>query len=143
MDFSGNQCEVTVASIKEIAASISDAEVVVMQQLWAESPLSAQEVIERLRRHGTVHPKTIKTLINRLLNKGALRYKEESRKYLYIPVVKKTDFYRIKTESFLNKFFDGELSPLVSFFSSQKKLSEKQIEELKQLVDKLEADNDD
>jgi BlaI family transcriptional regulator, penicillinase repressor len=132
-----------MANIKEIAASISDAEMVVLQQLWNEAPLSAQDIIERLKRHGTVHPKTIKTLINRLLNKGALRFKEENRKYLYMPVLKKTDFYRIKTESFLNKFFDGELSPLLSFFSSQKKLSEKQIEELKQLVDKLEADNDD
>jgi BlaI family penicillinase repressor len=132
-----------MASIKEIAASISDAEMVVLQQLWDEAPLSAQEIIERLKRHGTVHPKTIKTLINRLLNKGALKYKEENRKYLYMPVLKKTDFYRIKTESFLNKFFDGELSPLVTFFSSQKKLSEKQIEELKLLVDKLEADHDD
>jgi BlaI family transcriptional regulator, penicillinase repressor len=132
-----------MATIKEIAASISDAEVVILQQLWAESPLAAQEIIERLKRHGTVHPKTIKTLINRLLNKGALKYKEENRKYLYIPVVKKADFYRFKTETFLDKFFDGELSPLVTFFSSQKKLSEKQIDELKQLVDKLEADNND
>ena len=132
-----------MATIKEIAASISDAEVVILQQLWSESPLAAQEIIERLKRHGTVHPKTIKTLINRLLNKGALKYKEENRKYLYIPVVKKVDFYRFKTESFLDKFFDGELSPLVTFFSGQKKLSEKQIDELKQLVDKLEADNND
>jgi len=132
-----------MASMKEIAASITDAEMVVLQKLWDEAPLSAQEIIERLKRHGTVHPKTIKTLINRLLNKGALKYKEDNRKYLYMPVLKKTDFYRIKTESFLNKFFDGELSPLVTFFSSQKKLSEKQIDELKQLVDKLEADDDD
>ncbi|MEY4642574.1 MAG: Penicillinase repressor [Pseudomonadota bacterium] len=132
-----------MASMKEIIASISDAEVEVLRQLWEEAPLSAQGIIERMEKSGNAHPKTIKTLINRLLNKGALRYKEENRKYLYIPVVRKADFYRLKTESFLNKFFDGELSPLVSFFSSQKKLSDKQIEELRQLVDKLEADNDD
>jgi BlaI family penicillinase repressor len=132
-----------MASIKEITASISDAEVEVLRQLWEEAPLSAQEIIERMEKNGNAHPKTIKTLINRLLNKGALRFKEENRKYMYIPVVKKADFYRIRTESFLNKFFDGELSPLVSFFSSQKKLSDKQIEELRQLVDKLEGDNDD
>ncbi|MES2627122.1 MAG: BlaI/MecI/CopY family transcriptional regulator [Pseudomonadota bacterium] len=132
-----------MASLKEIIASISDAEVEVLQQLWTEAPLSAQEIIERMEKNGNAHPKTIKTLINRLLTKGALRFKEENRKYQYFPVVKKTDFYRIKTDSFLNKFFDGELSPLVSFFSSQKKLSDKQIEELKQLIDKLEADNAD
>src|SRR5688572_2834289 len=132
-----------MASLKEIIASISDAEVEVLQQLWTEAPLSAQDIIERMEKNGTAHPKTIKTLINRLLTKGALRFKEENRKYQYFPVVKKTDFYRVKTDSFLNKLFDGELSPLVSFFSSQKKLSDKQIEELKQLIDKLEADNAD
>ena len=132
-----------MASLKEIIASISDAEVEVLKQLWTEAPLSAQDIIERMEQGGNAHPKTIKTLINRLLTKGALRFKEDNRKYLYFPVVKKTDFYRLKTESFLNKFFDGELSPLVSFFSSQKKLSDKQIEELRQLIDKLEADNAD
>ena len=132
-----------MASLKEVIASVSDAEVEVLQQLWAEAPLTAQEIIERMEKNGNAHPKTIKTLINRLLTKGALRFKEENRKYLYSPAVKKADFYRNRTESFLNKFFDGELSPLVSFFSSQKKLSDKQIEELKQLIDKLEADNAD
>jgi predicted transcriptional regulator len=131
-----------MVSLKEIAASISDAEVEILQQLWTEAPLSAQDIIERLEKAGNAHPKTIKTLINRLLNKGALKFKEENRKYLYFPAIKKQDFYRHRTESFLDKFFDGELSPLVSFFSSQKKLSDKQIEELKQLVQKLEADND-
>jgi predicted transcriptional regulator len=131
-----------MVSLKEIAASISDAEVEILQQLWTEAPLSAQDIIERLEKAGNAHPKTIKTLINRLLNKGALKFKEDNRKYLYFPAIKKQDFYRHRTESFLDKFFDGELSPLVSFFSSQKKLSDKQIEELKQLVQKLEADND-
>ena len=132
-----------MVSLKDIAASITDAELVVLQQLWAEAPLTAQEIIERLDRHGTVHPKTIKTLINRLLNKGALRYNEDTRKYRYMPALKKSDFYRYRTEAFLNKFFDGQVSPLVTFFSSQKKLSEKDIAELRQLVDKLEADKND
>jgi BlaI family transcriptional regulator, penicillinase repressor len=135
--------EKCMASLKEIIASISDAEVEVLKQLWVKSPLSAQEIIGRMEQSGNAHPNTIKTLINRLLTKGALRFKEENRRYLYFPVVKKVDFYRLKTETFLNKFFDGELPPLVSFFSSQKKLSDKQIQELKQLVDKLEADNAD
>lgn len=132
-----------MGNLKEIAAAISDAEIAILQQLWIQAPLSAQDIISRLEAMGPAHPKTIKTLINRLLNKGALKFKEENRKYLYYPVLKKKDFYQVKTESFLDRFFDGELSPLVSFFSSHKKLSEKQIGELKQLIDKLEADNAD
>lgn len=128
-----------MASLKEIAASVSDAEVEVLQSLWKSSPQTAQDIIDSLESSGSSHPKTIKTLINRLLNKGAIKFKEENRKYLYYPVVKKKDFYGVKTESFLNKFFDGELSPLVSFFSSHKKLSAKEISEIRKLLDQQEA----
>jgi BlaI family transcriptional regulator, penicillinase repressor len=128
-----------MANSNEIAATVSDAEVEVLQQLWLEAPLSAQDIIDRLEKQRGAHPKTVKTLINRLLNKGALSYQEENRKYLYFPLIKKEDFYRTKTESFLGKFFEGDLLPLVSLFSSQKKFSKKQINELKQLIEKLEA----
>lgn len=131
-----------MVSPKEIAASVSDAEVEVLQILWKQAPLCAQDIIDNLENNGSAHPKTVKTLINRLLNKGAIKFKEENRKYLYYPVVKKKDFYGVKTESFLNKFFDGELSPLVSFFSSHKKLSAKDINEIRKLLDEQEADRD-
>ena len=100
---------------------------------------NALQVAERMR----AHPKTVKTLINRLLNKGAIKFKEENRKYLYYPVVKKKDFYGVKTESFLNKFFDGELSPLVSFFSSHKKLTTSEIAQIRKLLDEQEAGHDE
>lgn len=132
-----------MGNLKDVAASISDAEVEVLQQLWKEAPLTAQEIIDRLEHDGSSHPKTVRTLINRLLNKGAIKFKEDSRKYLYYPVVKKKDFYQIKTESFLDKFFGGELPPLVSFFSSNKKLNRKQIDELKKMLDELEARHDE
>jgi len=132
-----------MASLKEIAASVADAEAEVLQILWKESPLTAQEIIDGLERSGSSHPKTVKTLINRLLNKGAIKFKEANRKYLYYPVVKKKDFYGVKTESFLNKFFDGELSPLVSFFSSHKKLTTSEIARIRKLLDEQEAGHDE
>jgi predicted transcriptional regulator len=132
-----------MASLKEIAASVSDAEVEVLQMLWKQSPRTAQDIIDSLESGGSSHPKTVKTLINRLLNKGAIKFKEENRKYLYYPVVKKKDFYGVKTESFLNKFFGGELSPLVSFFSSHKKLTAREINELRKLLDEQEKSHDD
>ena len=72
-----------------------------------------------------------------------IKFKEENRKYLYYPVVKKKDFYGVKTESFLNKFFDGELSPLVSFFSSHKKLTTSEIARIRKLLDEQEAGHDE
>src|SRR5687767_755780 len=121
-----------------IIASVSDAETEVLKQLWDESPLSAQEIIDRLQEDSAAHPKTVRTLINRLLKKGALGFHEQQRTYYYYPTIDKADFYQNKTESFLDKFFDGELSPLVSFFSSRKKLKGKEIAELKKLIADLE-----
>lgn len=127
-----------------IAASVSDAEIEILQQLWNKSPQSAQEIIESLQLSaaGNVHPKTVKTLINRLLNKGALGFHEKNRKYYYFPIIEKEVFYAEKTSSFLNKFFNGEITPLLTFFTQQKKLNDTELAELKQLLEKLEDDND-
>jgi BlaI family transcriptional regulator, penicillinase repressor len=128
---------------QSIIAAVCDAEAEVLKQLWDESPLSAQEIIDRLQGNSPAHPKTVKTLINRLLKKGALGFHEQQRTYYYYPTIKKVDFYHSKTESFLDKFFDGELSPMVSFFSSRKKLNGKEIAELKKLIADLEGNADD
>lgn len=130
-----------MVTLKEIAASVSDAEAEVLQQLWQRAPLTAQDIIDGISGDLSSHPKTVRTLINRLLNKGAIKYKEDNRRYLYYPVVKKKDFYDVKTSSFLDKFFGGELPPLVSFFSSHKKLSSKEIAELKQMLDRMESED--
>lgn len=126
-----------------IVASVSDAESEILKYLWEESPLPAQEIIDRLQRDSAAHPKTVKTLINRLLKKGALGFHEKERKYFYYPTISKNDYYRIKTESFLDKFFDGELSPMLSCFFSRKKLSDKEIAQLKKLIAEVEDDQDD
>lgn len=125
-------------SADKIVHAVSDAELDILQLLWTESPLTAQELIERTGGH----PSTVKTMINRLLKKKALRFEEQNRKYHYYPAVDKKHFYREKTQSFLNRFFEGGVTPLVSFFNSQNKISEQEIEELKELIRKMEADNE-
>jgi BlaI family penicillinase repressor len=126
-----------------IIASVSDTEVEVLKQLWGKSPLSAQEIIDRLQGNSPIHEKTVRTLISRLLKKGALGFHEQQRTYYYYPTIEKADFYHNKTESFLDKFYDGELSPLVSFFSSRKKLKPREVAELKKLIADLQDDADD
>lgn len=129
---------------EELARSITDAEMEVLQKLWDEQPLSAQQIIDRLQATApsSTHPKTVKTLINRLLNKGALGFHERERKYFYYPLIERETFFAHKTTNFLDRFFDGELTPLVSFFSQQKKLDARDLAELKELISKLEADHD-
>lgn len=129
---------------KQIAASVSNAEGDVLQQLWLQSPLSAQDIIERLAdRQPDVQPTTVKTLISRLLKKGAVKYFEQHRKYYYSPVISRDEFYKQRTTSFVDRFFDGQLTPLVSYYCRQTPLDEKDLAELKALIEQMEAGKDE
>ena len=131
-----------IAENHEIVQSISTAESRVMQVLWSDEPLPAEKIIARLEQNGPAHPKTIKTLLNRLVKKGALGFEEKGRKYHYFTRVDEADFYRLKSKSFLDKYFNGELSPLISLFSQGGNISPEDAAELRKLVEKLEAEDE-
>jgi BlaI family penicillinase repressor len=117
--------------------AISDSEWDVMNVLWsAESPLSANEVVERLAGLRDWNPRTVKTLLNRLINKGALAYDAEGKRYLYRPRVSREQCVRDETRSFLSRVFAGALGPMLLQFVAQAKLTPDEVEALKRLLDK-------
>lgn len=118
---------------------ISETEWEVMKVVWAKAPLSAAEIIEALiTADSTWHPKTAKTLLNRLVKKKALGFKKEGRAYLYRPLVQETDCALAESESFLERVFGGSLKPMLAHFVERKKLSASEIQELKRLLDRKE-----
>jgi BlaI family penicillinase repressor len=119
--------------------SISAAESVVMEVIWRRNPIITDEVITELAEHGKWQEPTVKTLLNRLLRKGAISAQKEGRRYLYSPVLKRDQWLAAESKGFLDRVFDGRLVPLVSYFSQHKKLSKKEIAELKRLI--LELDD--
>jgi predicted transcriptional regulator len=120
---------------------ISAAEIEILQILWQQSPLSADQIVGRLQQRKDTHPRTAKTLLNRLLKKEALGFHEKNRKYHYYPLIDKTEFYREQSDTFLENFFEGRLTPLISLFSERSKLSNDDLVELKMLIEKIEADD--
>lgn len=114
---------------------ISEAEWEVMKVLWARSPRAAQEVVEALARRTDWHHRTIRTLLSRLVKKGALAFSREGRSYLYRPRVAEEECVKAVSESFLDRVFGGALQPMLSHFVSQKKLSKKEIADLKRLLE--------
>ena len=120
---------------------ISAAEIEILQILWQQSPLSADQIVGRLQQRKDTHPRTAKTLLNRLLKKEALGFLEKNRKYHYYPLIDKTEFYREQSDTFLENFFEGRLTPLISLFSERSKLSNDDLVELKMLIEKIEADD--
>lgn len=105
----------------------------VMKVLWERSPLPASE-ITAAPSLGVWHPQTVKTLLGRLVRKKAVGYKKRGRAYFYVPLVSEPDCITATSESFLRRVFDGSLMPMVAHFVEHKKLSAKEIEELKRLI---------
>ncbi len=120
---------------------ISDAESVVMEVLWTRSPLGADEVVAALSGRQDWQEATIKTLLNRLLNKGAIRAEKEGRRYLYAPALRREDWVQGESESLIDRLFGGHVAPLVAHFSAQRKLSRKDVAELRKLLEGIDHES--
>ena len=119
--------------------SISEAEYQVMKLIWEEAPVSTKVVTERLTEETSWKPKTIQTLLSRLVKKGVIGYEKEGRVFVYTPLIKEEDYVEQESSSFLNKFYDGALNSMVVNFLEQDKLTEDDIDELKKILDKGKA----
>ncbi|ALN56309.1 BlaI/MecI/CopY family transcriptional regulator [Lysobacter yananisis] len=119
---------------------ISEAESVVMEVLWQRHPLAAEEVAAAVADAQSWQEATVKTLLNRLLNKGAIRAEKDGRRYLYAPVLKREDWLLDESQGLLQRLFGGRVAPLVAHFSQHRKLSRKDIAELRKLLEELDDD---
>jgi len=116
--------------------NISAAEWEVMKICWLKSaPCTANEIVKVLEQSTDWKPNTIKTLIGRLVKKGALGFKEEGRVYIYNSLVTEQDCIQAESKSFLTRVFGGALKPMLVTFLQEEKLSQEDIEELKQLLE--------
>jgi BlaI family transcriptional regulator, penicillinase repressor len=120
------------------SVSISAAESVVMEVLWRSSPMATEDVMAALEPNGKWQESTVKTLLNRLLKKGAISARKDGRRYLYSPVLKRKQWLSNESTGFLNRLFDGRVAPLVAHFSQQRKLSKNDIAEIKRLIQELD-----
>lgn len=116
-------------------SQISEAEWVVMRVLWNKSPLTTNQVVEALEGQAEWKPKTIHTLLNRLVRKGALAFQRQGRIYEFQPLVAAKDCEHAVARSFLSRFFDGELAPFLARFVEREKLAPQQVEKLKRILD--------
>jgi BlaI family penicillinase repressor len=118
---------------------ISGAESVVMEVLWRRGPMRSEDVVDTLNGQQKWREPTIKTLLSRLLNKGAIRAEKEGRRYVYSPILTRDDWLSQESNGLLDRLFGGRVAPLVAHFGRNGKLSKKDIAELKRMI----ADMDD
>jgi len=118
--------------------SVSSAEHIVMKALWAKAPLTAEEIVATVAADQNWSDATVKTLLNRLLNKGAIAADKDGRRYLYRPLLEEDFYVSEQSKGLLDRFFDGRISAMVSHFSERETLSADEIAELKRLIAELD-----
>lgn len=123
------------------APRISEAEWEVMKVVWGAHPIPAIEIVRELEQHFSWSPKTIRTLISRLVQKEALGYHEKGKAYEYFPLVSEEECMKSERQSFLKKIYGGALKPMLVHFLQEEKLSPGDIEELKRLLEKKEVND--
>ena len=121
-----------------LGVSISEAESVVMAVIWRSNPIATDDILAALKQHEKWQEATVKTLLNRLLKKGAISAQKDNRRYLYSPRLQREQWLAAESKGFLDRLFDGRVAPLVSHFSQQKKLSKRDIADLKRLIEELD-----
>lgn len=109
-----------------------------MEVLWRQAPLTSEEVILSLNGQQEWQETTIKTLLNRLLRKGAIKARKEGRRYLYVPILTREQWLSAESKGLLDRLFGGRVAPLVAHFSRHRRLSKQDLDELKRLIAELE-----
>jgi BlaI family penicillinase repressor len=116
------------------APRISEAEWEVMKVIWKKAPCSAVAISEALGARFRWSSATVKTFLNRLLGKGALRFEKSGKAYLYSPAHTEEEFRSAEADSFLRRVFDGSFSPMVAHFVRSRRLSTSELDALEQLI---------
>jgi BlaI family penicillinase repressor len=119
---------------------ISESEWLVMQVLWSRGVLTANEVVEELAGKTKWKPKTVKTLINRLVKKQAVKFKKEGRKYRYYAAVSKAKCVGTESRSFVQRVYGGAARPMLAAFLEDAQLSAEDIAELKKILEQKEGE---
>ena len=123
---------------KPAPPAISEAESQVMDLLWHHATQGSEELASALHADTAWHENTVRTLLNRLVRKGAVRAEREGRRYLYSPLLSREQWQAAESRSLLDRVFGGRVAPLLVHFSRNEKLSAKDVAELRKLVDQLE-----
>ena len=119
---------------------ISEAEWEVMKALWEKSPLTANDIVETLSKRTRWQRETIRTLINRLVQKKAVAFEKQGRQHHYYPIVAETECVKAETRSLLRRLRSGAIEPMLAALVEEERLSPEQITRLKDILEGKDAD---
>ena len=118
---------------------ISEAEHTIMEVLWDEAPLTAQDVAERVDPAKGWSANTVKTLLGRLLAKTVIGHEQDGRRYLYRPLVARDDYVAGESRRLIDRLFGGKLTPLVAQLAERDQLTAQDVAEIEAILKELKA----
>ena len=121
--------------------NITVAESQIMDTLWRLGPLTADELVARIAGPNGWGEATVKTLINRLLKKKAVRSDREGGRHRYVPLIQRADYVQAESQGLLDRLFEGRLTPLVAHFAEHRQLKPDEIKRLRKLLEDLDHDD--
>ena len=113
---------------------LSEAELELMAILWSRSPLAASDIIAAVPSERDWSATTVKTMLARLVEKGALATKSQGRRFLYTPLIARDSVAAEQAGRLVDRLFGGRLSPLVAQLAARRNLSDEDVADLEALV---------
>ncbi|ERI08903.1 transcriptional regulator, BlaI/MecI/CopY family [Aneurinibacillus aneurinilyticus ATCC 12856] len=115
--------------------SISEAEWEVMNVLWQKAPQTANEVISSLQERTNWKPKTVRTLLDRLVQKKVVGVNQNQKLYTFFPLYSQDECQRAEAQSFIKRIYGGALKSMLVQFIQEQSLSDEDIKELRSILD--------
>lgn len=119
---------------------VTGAESLIMARLWEDAPQTAEQLCKALRPSQSWSDTTVKTLLGRLVAKGAVTAVPEGRRYLYSPALQRADYVAAESDNLLGRLFAGEVAPLVLNFAERHKITPKDAARIRELLEQLEKE---
>ena len=120
-----------------VTERVSEAELAVLEVLWDENPLTAIEVCDRVSGVRDWSTATVKTLLARLVTKGALSTEPVGRKFLYRPLIARSDYAGDESVRLVDRLFGGRAAPLFAQLAESEALTDEDLTEIEALLKEL------
>ncbi|MBL8649633.1 MAG: BlaI/MecI/CopY family transcriptional regulator [Sphingopyxis sp.] len=122
-----------------MAERASESEMQILSALWDDSPQSATDLAENVGAANGWTLATVKTLVARLVQKGAVTAEAQGRRFLYSPAVERADAVGEESQRFVDRLFGGRVSPLIAHLAEREALSDTDIAEIEALLRRLKS----
>lgn len=122
-----------------MAERASESEMQVLSALWDKAPQTAADLTERVGKCNGWTQATVKTLLARLVQKGAVKAEADGRRYLYSPAIDRADAVGEESQRFVDRLFGGRVSPLIAHLAEREALSDSDIAEIEALLRRLKS----